>query len=218
MAIGSVSLTICVKLKAGRRRVGQLRRNIPDAVHCTPVSHGPMPRQEGAGSSPFQVVIRRPIVATDNSHVGRQCSIACLSLLSSRRASGCDSRDWRTFPRSRRRRSVAEGQGNRETDFPTQEGLDLLKNTRLQLDPPNSHNITATVQLWHQISSAYFNPPAQLPSRVRHLQQGAGVSAISLANPTRGHARAGRASCQSLAQPGWGPMTKRPPISQSSVV
>lgn len=60
-----------------------------------------------------------------------------------------------------------------ETDFPTQESLDLLKHTRLQLDLPNPHNITTTFQFWHQISSAYFNPPAQVPSRVRHLQQGA---------------------------------------------
>lgn len=66
MAIGSVSLSTCVKQRAGRRPAAQLRRNIPDAVHCTAGQSRPNTKTARCGSSPFQVVIRRPIVAAVN--------------------------------------------------------------------------------------------------------------------------------------------------------
>lgn len=138
----------------------------------SPVSHGPTPRQEGAGGLPFQVVIRRPIVAAVNSHVGRQCSIACLSLLSSRRASGCGSRDWRTFPTSRRR-SVAERQGNRNR----------LSHSR-ELGSCQEHGTTA----WPPQYSQYHSDVSNLAPVILSVSQSAGSATESRSPLTAGAA------------------------------
>lgn len=78
MPIDPASLSTCVKQITGRRPAAQLSRNIPDAVHCSASQSQPNTETGTRGSSPFQVVIRIPILAAVEFSCGPEV-LDCLS-------------------------------------------------------------------------------------------------------------------------------------------
>ena len=150
---------------------------------ATPVSHGPGTGTGRRGSSPFQVVMRRPILAAvelscgpevfecpSQSPVVSPCPCEWLRFSGFADIPKLDGRRWQVG-------RVAGWQGGRVAgiDFPTREGKGLVKNTRLytdHLDCSRFHGDASHSTSDDPGAPGYFSPPAQqLPGRVRHLQQ-----------------------------------------------
>lgn len=132
MAIDSASLSRCRKQIAGRLPAAQLIRNIPDAVHCSASQSQPNTKIGRRGSSPFQVVIRRPILAAVEFSCGPEL-LDCLP--QSPVVSPCEWLRFSGVADIPNEQTEMEKQGSRggETDFPTREGLALLKNRNYRL-------------------------------------------------------------------------------------
>lgn len=78
MAIDAACPSRWVKQKNGKKPAAQDIRNVPDAVHCSAGQSRPNTKIGSRGSSPFQVVMRIPIVAAVSFSYGLG-ELVCLS-------------------------------------------------------------------------------------------------------------------------------------------